>query len=508
MHDRLSNAARGAEGESRRAIIRGRAVTPIVVIGIASLVVLTFAPDAGAFAIVAVSITIYVSAQVLSPRFRLNLSTPLTPLNIGLVLFSGHLIVLPLLGMYAGFARGTLLFLPSAFAINFAIIIACIAYISYCVGFTVVDRTVQKRRRVVSKIVDTVPRWLLGVSVAGGVVGFALSYGRWSNYIDYLSSPTVHAVIDQSLDATVQGAAALFLKPCWTFALVLWWSRSLTVDSRRGARAHFATLGVTLGLIVINASYNRASTLAPLVALAAAYSARVRRVAWWPGITAAAGILVVALFWGEYRSSGLDLAEAATAPELWAVSTSHVSDFLQVYGGGPQFLGNFVERFGFGDTLLYGRGLFSSLMDPVPILGKPFRASSDVALYNKAIYGELGFLDQIVPFQGELFVNFHFIGVVVGFTLLGAIVARLEIAFEGSISGIDAFTIYLISIWVQFLVVGSLAVTSQIFIYFMLPYYAYFVLRKRGPSRGAVTSEECVGEAVAARTHGSDEALI
>ena len=75
------------------------------------------------------------------------------------------------------------------------------------------------------------------------------------------------------------------------------------------------------------------------------------------------------------------------------------------------------------------RSWFPQPWHQFPILGKPFRKNSGTAIYNRLIYGMLDAQDQIAPFQGEAFLDFHLAGVLVGFSVLGWIAFELQSAF-------------------------------------------------------------------------------
>ena len=159
------------------------------------------------------------------------------------------------------------------------------------------------------------------------------------------------------------------------------------------------------------------------------------------------------------------------------VSDLDIFELFQVYLGSPQFLGFFLEQTDFGLRLNWGQTLLSSLLYPVPILGKLFRPTSGYLLYNLIIYGVPGMTDQVVPFQGELFLDFHIVGIGLGYFLLGYIIAKLQSAFDRAHNSFEAFSFSYMAIWMLFLIVGSLAVTSQIYLYFLWPIYFYFLLK-------------------------------
>jgi hypothetical protein len=158
-----------------------------------------------------------------------------------------------------------------------------------------------------------------------------------------------------------------------------------------------------------------------------------------------------------------------------------LTEMFQVYGGAPQFLGFFLEMDKWGSTPQWGRVSGSSALAPLPVLGKPFRDSTGTAIYNRLIYGMLDVQDQIAPFQGEAFLDFHLPGLLAAFALLGWLTFKLQTAFAGSPSFFETFVWQYFSVWICFLIFGSLSVVSQICIYFCWPFYLYFLCRRLRP---------------------------
>ena len=160
---------------------------------------------------------------------------------------------------------------------------------------------------------------------------------------------------------------------------------------------------------------------------------------------------------------------------------------------GPQYTGTFYDRIDWGRQLYGGATLVSSVLSPVPILGKGFRDSSGPVLFNRAIYGVDDIQDQILPFASELFANFHALGVVVGFGALGALLSLGERWFAAAESTFAAFCIQYVFLWAAMLTCWSLSVFSQILIYFFCPIYVFVAvvqvrewLRRTAPRRRPV----------------------
>jgi hypothetical protein len=291
------------------------------------------------------------------------------------------------------------------------------------------------------------------------------------------------------------GAVTIFFRPFLGHSVVMAWS--LWVDKMRHT-PHKQTPIVTVivGIILLIVSpmgYNRGSAVGPLLALGAAYSLRVRRLSFGFIAVTCSILLLIALIFGEYRGLNLRPNEGLTTEDVFMmVRNINPQQFLQVYGGGPQFLGFLIEETGFGSKLYWGITLLASLLHPVPILGKPFRLYSGPTLYNALIYSyHSESYDQVIPFQGELFLNFHIFGVFVGFVLLGYLIAKFQRAFEMARNTFESYFLFLMALWTLFLIPGSLAVVSQIYIYFFWPIYFYAILSRVTSSEAKIGVRKC-----------------
>jgi hypothetical protein len=298
-----------------------------------------------------------------------------------------------------------------------------------------------------------------------------LVFGGLGGYLRYVSTPESQTILDQS-PATLQGTLGTFLRPFLPFGLLLVWSNHVARYKARG-RFWIASGVLLLGLLLATASYNRASMVGPVFAVLAAYSLTVRRLSERTVVIAGLGILLAGIAFGAYRAANLygpdtPLGERRSGPE-------EASEFLQVYGEGPQFLGFLLQQTE-GERLHLGSTLFASLLYPVPLVGKAFRESSGVHFYNRLIYGRPGIVDQVIPASGELLLNFHVIGVALFFALLGFVVQRIELRFRSASTAFAAAAFFYLGMWIACPIASSLAVLSQLVVYGFWPLYAYFGL--------------------------------
>jgi hypothetical protein len=424
----------------------------------------------------AVSTVAFAAVQLAFPSCRPRWDSPLCPVNWALLAFFFQLVVLPLLIAVVGPVPGTLPRLPSEQAINRAILVVALSFIGFGVGYQAA--TCPKNRRAVSPYGPTSSaRHLIALFAVLGVVGFYLKYQSASGFFAALTDPSRYQMTDEF--ATLAGAASTFLRPFLLAAIVLGWCR--WVDFRASASSTpsrvLVVLLATAGVILAGASFefNRSAIVVPLLSMAATYSAKVKRLG--VGAVAVLGFIAVGpvLLIGNYRSGGFAIWELVGDRSAQAILVSKLNfgEQLQVYGMSPQYLGFMLEEGGDRPTLSSGRMLLASIMYPVPVLGKPFREASGVVVYNKMIYGENGTLDQVVPFQGELFLSFHIIGVFFGFCVVGWVLARLQAGFDRTGSAFASYVYQYTATWVAFLIQGSLAVLSQILVFFFWPIYAW-----------------------------------
>ena len=154
-------------------------------------------------------------------------------------------------------------------------------------------------------------------------------------------------------------------------------------------------------------------------------------------------------------------------------------DFMgmfQIYGAAPQFLGFMIEEGQYGANLSLGKIVVSSALSPIPGIGTPFRPYSGNMLYN-TMMNRGNAADQVAPFIGELFLDLHLAGVLIGFSAVGWAVASLQNRYEAASSALEVYVTQFAAVWSSYLLVGSLDVVCHVAIYYPLPIYLYLLLR-------------------------------
>lgn len=451
------------------------------VLAISALALIAFAcaPMAGEYPLAASGILAFMFVQAALPACRIRLDAPVCPANIVQGYYGIQLVLVTVLVGYFGFSQGVLPHLPSEDAIDLAIVVQIVSYLSVCVAYQCVSRARAGEGRDGGSAPGT--GYLIVPFALVGVLGFLLAHGGIGGFVDYVASP-IESRLRAEEATTLQGAAGTFLKHFLGFAVVLAWSWWLGKAPRRRPSAAGATAAVVLALLVVNFNYNRGTMLGPIIALAAAFSMHVWRIPLKGVVLAGMLALTLAFVFGWYRSTDLEITELSASAVAATWSPEHAVEFAQIYASAPQMTAYLIESL--EGKFYYGKTLLPSLVYPVPVLGKPFRDVSGPVIFNELIYGETDTIDQIIPLAGELYINFHLAGVLLGGLVLGALLAWLQGKFAVAPTPVESYAWLMLALWTVF--PGSLSVASQIYVYSFWPIYVYFAARRLGSWNAAM----------------------
>jgi hypothetical protein len=443
------------------------------VLAISALAVIAFVsgPVAADYPLAVVGILAFMFVQVSLPACRIRTTTPVCPANIAQGYYCIQLLLVTVLVGYFGFSQGVLPHLPSKSAINLAIVVHVVSYLSFCVAYQCVSRATAREGRGRGSAPGVA--YLIVPFAVVGVLGFLLAHGGIGGFVDYISSP-VESRLRAEEATTLAAAAGTFLKHFLGFAVVLAWSWWLGKAPRRTLSIIAVTTVVALALLVVNFNYNRGTMLGPIIALAAAFSMHVWRIPLKGVVLAGVLALSLAFVFGWYRSTDLEITElsASALADTW--NADRVVEFVQIYASAPQMTAYLIESL--EGKFYYGKTLLPSLVYPIPVLGKPFREISGPGILNELIYGDSDSVDQIIPLAGELYINFHLAGVVLGGVLVGCLLAWLQGKFVAAPTAVESYAWLLMALWTVF--PGSLSVASQIYLYSFWPIYVYFAARR------------------------------
>jgi hypothetical protein len=429
------------------------------------------------------SVFAFACVQVLFPKARIVTASPLCPWNWALFVFGLKLIILPIAEVAGGVEIGLLPHLPSDLSVNLALLVDTLAFLSFVISYHFwlsKEQHSPAARRTISWYPSN---GLILTYLLLGLLGVYLFFGNLQILFQYFRDPASYLLVKADQDnqsATFATAGGTFLKPFLGFAVILILCR--LIDSRKARPRWLSWSYVTLLVLLASLSfaifnYNRGSFAVPMVAVSAVLFNRARQLAWRSIISVA---VVSCLLLGVatiYRASQ-GKTNLTSGSEDWRGTGNELDVFsvVQIYGNGPQFLGFLLEETHWGSELQLGRGLVAAVMSPVPVLGTGFRDLTGTAFYN-GLMNRGTSEDQIIPFEGELFLNFHLVGIVFGFALMGLFVAKLQSAFARSRSAMAIYVIQFTTVWLLFLTVGSLSVEAQIIVYSCWPIYGFFLLR-------------------------------
>ncbi len=434
---------------------------------------------------VLISALVCVLVQWFLPQARFRTNHYFSPVNLALLLLQAKILIVPFILMMFGYENKIMALTATPASTEAAILIDTLAFAAFAAGLQLTaGRPARPGPFSLLPALSRTPgpEFILAFA-ALGFLGLVLTFGSIGRFIEYFSDPA--AIVDPQAGAGWGEFFGTILRPFFAFSLVTWWARS--VDQSRQSdgrwRPFLIGLATAAGITIANSTFglNRGAVVFPILALAAVYSARVRRIP--PAFTLVAVAVAVPLLLavGSFRSNS-QLAQYVpeTSREV-EVSSSELTESILVYAGGPQLTGVFYESIDWGRHLYGGQTLLSSVMSPIPILGKGFRDTSGPVVYNHAIYGVSGIDDQIPPFTAELFANLYIAGVVGGFLALAWLLALFESWITAVQSTFGAFIVQYIAVWGAMLTVWSLAVYVQILFYFLGPVYLYLaVLQFRG----------------------------
>ncbi len=349
-----------------------RATLWMLTINAIALIGFACGPVAQEYPLAVVGILAFLFVQAFLPACRIHVAAPLCPANIAQGYYWIQLVLVTVLVGYFGFSQGTLPYLPSKDAINLAIIVHVVGYLSFsvayqCFGRAIVGRT-QRHESTPSAAYLIVPFAVLGL------LGLLLMHGSVAGFIEYASSPTGHRLrADEA--TTLQGAAGNFLKHFLGFAVVLAWSWWLGKAPRRKVSIIAVTAGVLIVLLVANFNYNRGSMLAPIMGLAAAFSAHVWRIPFKAVILAGVLALSIAFTFGWYRTTDLDITELSVSAVADTWNAEDVVEFVQIYASGPQMSAYLIESLRGQVLLRHDLALLAGLPDS--------RAGQTVSRYQR-----------------------------------------------------------------------------------------------------------------------------
>lgn len=447
---------------------------------ILSLLAFAVSPNAHLYPMGIVAIMAFTLAHLFLPACWVNMQWPVCPGNFAQFFFWVQIVLVPILIGYYGPSLGTLSRLPPENLINFAMGLRVLGYVFFCLAFQLISWPGAAQAKTNDTQADepfsNLTLAIIAAFAAIGFIGWWFNYGGIGGFIAYATSPDEQRIRDEEA-TSVTGALGNLLRHFLGFSLVWAWSEWIQRQDRIKNLLPIIVVTAALAciLIIANFSYNRGNMAVPLLAITAAFSKHVRRISFTIAGAGGISVLAVALIFGEYRAKSVELTEFSMDQVSSVSEQQGVIDEIQIYASGPQLTACILESLE-TESLTEKHGtLLSSILYPLPIFGKPFRETSGVVRFNHMVYGDANNYDQSIPYDGELYLNFHSVGVALGYFILGCMAAFVHRRFSFAQEPVTSYAWMILGFWIIF--PASFPVLAQIYIYSLWPMYTYAFLK-------------------------------
>lgn len=469
--------------------IRTRLASCVVICVVSIILATNAALDYPALLLLPLSYLCLVITTNLGYRFSTESALPRGILHLH-ALNQGCLV--PVAISLEGLAQGTLPYLPQNEYVNDAIILTAASQLGLNVGLVMhrigrrdSPRGANSKSNGYSVLIIS-PIVLILYTIIG-IFGFWLTFGDLGTLVTYYTTPSTREATVMAQDATLAQAVGTFTRPFLAIATCLCWlklSQSQTSSSSSFLRSVWllCLFAPMLFVITMSFGYNRGYFISLLIPLIALMQRRFAAPSTFSLVLIGFPLVLGMAILGSYRSSQFTLDSLINDRDASDMLYQNVrlSESFQVYSNAPQFTGFLLQATDKKLALQLGATLIASALSPVPIIGKTFRAASGPALYNATIYDDNTTIDQIVPLYAELYLNFGYLGVVVGFALLGYLLSQVNARFNKSSSVVDGFLWAYLGYWLAFQCVASVAILAQVIIFFFPPVILLHLIAKYG----------------------------
>src|SRR5438094_9090855 len=164
----------------------------VLAINAIALIAFASSPVAPEYPLAVLGILAFLFVQAFLPACRIRMSIPLSPANIAHGYYWIQLVLATVLVGYFGFTQGMLPYLPSKGAIDLAIVVHVVGYLSFSVAYQCLARMTV--RRPLPRVSTHVMAYLILPFALLAVLGFLLMHGSVGGFIEYSSSPHVQGL--------------------------------------------------------------------------------------------------------------------------------------------------------------------------------------------------------------------------------------------------------------------------------------------------------------------------
>ncbi len=241
-----------ALGLSNRLIVTHRALSqrPSRVwssCGGAALALMLALPDTWKYPWALLPATIFFAGPTLIPALAPRSHRVLSPHNWALTVLFTCTVIVPVLVIWKGPARGVLPILPDDAAIGFALRLQAGVLVAFLAGLVSWKPASGAPVEVSAPESASLGQREIALLALTGLAGLWLIFGSVEGLFRYLSNPAEYAAA--SSDPSARKALSLILRPFLIFAGIGWWSRR--VVQRRAGGLCVAETAVTVFAIVI-----------------------------------------------------------------------------------------------------------------------------------------------------------------------------------------------------------------------------------------------------------------
>jgi oligosaccharide repeat unit polymerase len=296
--------------------------------------------------------------------------------------------------------------------INEAYIITLLSFIFFIIGWGI-----NKKRYVFKNLKEIKKSRLVRIAVVFFAIGIFSLYNSYDGFDEYLSSIYLTDFINKSdSKKTVFDLIVQLTRSFLPFSILIF-SAILFSKGKKTKRKYLFLIPLIFLLVLSSLSSNRASMLYPILALFA-------------------GIVPFNFNFNPLRALFLISVLFIITISLENIRISKIRDVkynledsivenVQVYFHGPQFVQPVLK-----EKIFTNFTFIPSLLESLPYFGLDYRNRSGSYMYNKMVYNYTGVRDQVMPTSSELYYNFGYFGLILGFLIIGYFYRYFQIFFQ------------------------------------------------------------------------------
>lgn len=356
-----------------------------------------------------ISILLFFCLYFSSSSLRVDRINIISPKNLMLLVFFARFVIIPITIIFFGYQKWVLPFLPNSEELIKSYNVMFIAFSAFVLGWILFG----KEKDTDSIVAKKTPGFRNSIVIS--LILFLLFiffiffiYGSFSNYISSIFLDNYSAF--QSRGNKLFNYLFVLLKFVIPFSIIV-----LALKILKHVKPNYLSKTSTIAffsLIVIFFSLgpSRTNMIFPLLAFFAALIPIHIKIRFRDFVFTSLLFLFFAFYFGSLREKKQQNLSDKNTTSIQFVA------FLQAYFGAPHLMTPLFHKDNYNKEIPLT--IHSSLLETIPVLGKSFRETSGTFYYN-SFYGRSAYPDQVFPTSGELYLNFGYLGVIIGFFIFG-----------------------------------------------------------------------------------------